>query len=194
MDTVKMKLDIERFLVNEKVSFMDFKERASKSILHVRILDACSVSLVDSFLDGKSLTEKEVVALFAISKGFDLDDKTRYGQVFHRRLIYWLSPESDYGMKDYGMQWDDFILYAVGEGGRLLEKAMLNTVAYESNIPIVEVMDVIKQPTANPCSIVNAAPSTSYQLIKYLKTLTVGALFEYVSNVRLPSEYDILNC
>lgn len=193
MNTKKMNADIADFLKKENISYLEFKMRAAASIIHLRISDACGVLIVDEYLNGSELDEKTLVALFAISKGFDLDDKTRYGQVFHRRVSCWLTKPDEWTMESYGMYWDDLILYEVGSCGSLLGKTMTADAAYASGRPIMDIMDMVYFPDASPCSVVKPTPSTSYQLVKYLKTLTPEALHNYVANVRIPYDEELFS-
>lgn len=183
MNTQQMNANINVFMEKEKTNFLEFVEQARKSILHVLITDACHVALVDVFLPGSTLREDYLLTFFLISKGFNLDDHTRYGQILHRRVIFWCQDNKDDLIKHYGMHREDFLLYDAESLGCLKGKCMTTEAVMTSGLPVMEVIGNIISPNRIARSMLESTPSTSYQLIRYLKTLSPEALMDYVQTV-----------
>jgi hypothetical protein len=183
MNTPQMTTDLNTFLLKENVSFLDFTERAKKSILHVEILDACHMPIVDVHVKGDLLNETQLIAFFAVLKDFDPEDDTRYGQVYHRRITFWVQEFGENIMNNYGMDAEHFMIYDKESLSCLCNKKVSVEEAHASGLPIMEIRGILYRPNMNPSSFVKPTPSTSYQLMRYLKTLNPEELVDYVRNV-----------
>lgn len=189
MNTKEMNQEIAIFEQRFATSLADFMNRAKKGILCIRIADACSCPIVEAYILGSELSDEQLRTCFAVSMKFDLNGRTRYGQVLQRRLTFWLCEPCEENMKSHGMDRDDFVLCDPKMDGCLFGKTMTEAAALESNLPFITVTDSITLPNLNPSSFVKQVPSTSYQLVKYLKTFTPEALYAYIQDAKIP--YDL---
>ncbi len=187
MNTERISAEIAEFEKKEFISLNDFMEQAKKKILHIRIFDACSDPIMNVYVRGSDLNDVQLRTVFAVSKGFDIKGcGTRYGQVLQRRLTFWFDTPRDDMMDGYGMDRDDFILYDAKSASCLFDKIMSEEEANAIQLPIMDVTDSIHYPNMSPASFLKRVPSTSYQLVDYLKTLSDEALVAYIRKVNIP--------
>ena len=144
--------------------------------------------MMDVHVRGSDLNDVQLRTVFAVSKGFDIKGcGTLYGQLLQRRLTFWFDTPREDMMDGYGMNKDDFILYDAKTVCCLFDKIMSKEEADAGQLPIMDVTDSIIYPNRNPTSFLPPVPSTSYQLVKYLKTLSDQALVDYIRKTNIPS-------